>query len=240
MPAQSIHAFAEKVALITDGANPIGRAVALQLALQGCYVIVGFSQISEENRRALSELENLGTLANAVEADISTIEGAKQLVGEVEKIFGRLDLLVNCLKFRHDSTFEETTEDVYTKTFDANLKAAFFVTQEAVRLMKTRPKPKIVNVASAADTPETEGNILYAAAQSALIGLTKSLALVLPKNFRINAVAISEKQSPLWENLDAELFRPKTGVSEDDAARTIVYLLSAEAIALNGQILKVQ
>ena len=239
MSAQSIHAFAEKVALVTDGDNPIGRAVALQLALQGCYVIVGFSQVSEANRRALTELENLGTLAGAVETDISTVEGAKKLVGEVEKIFGRLDLLVNCLKFRYDSPFEEVTEDAFIKTFDANLKAAFFVTQEAIGLMKTRPKPKIVNVASAFDTPETERNVLFASSQNALIGLTKSLAAVLPKNFRINAVTVSEKQSS-QENLDAELFRPKTGVSADDAARTIVYLLSPEAIALNGQILRIE
>jgi 3-oxoacyl-[acyl-carrier protein] reductase len=240
MPAQSIHAFAEKVALITDGDNPIGRAVALQLALQGCYVIVGFSQISESNQRALTELQSLGTLAAAVEADISTIEGAKKLVGEVENMFGRLDLLVNCLKFSPDSSFEEVTEDVFAKTFDANLKAAFFVTQEAIRLMKPRPKPKIVNVVSAVDTPETEQNVLFASSQNALIGLTKSLAASLPQKFRVNAVAVSEKQAARESGLDAELFRPKTGVSEDDAARTIVYLLSSEAIALNGQILIIQ
>ncbi|MCU1289602.1 MAG: 3-oxoacyl-(acyl-carrier-protein) reductase [Acidobacteria bacterium] len=240
MPAPSIHAFAEKVALITDGDNPFGRAVALQLALQGAYVIVGFSQISAENKRALAELQNLGTLANAVEADVSTVEGAKRLVGETENMFGRIDLLVNCLKFRSDSTFEEITEDVYAKTFDANLKSAFFVTREAIRLMKTRPKPKIVNVVSALDTPESESDVLYASSQSALIGLTKSLAASLPGKFRVNAVAVSEKKDARETGLDAELFRPKTGISEDDAARTIVYLLSAEAIALNGQILRIQ
>ncbi len=239
MPAQSIHAFAEKVALVTDGASPIGRAVALQLALQGCYVIAGFSRISEGNQRALAELQSLGTLAGAVAADISTVEGAKNLVGEVENMFGRLDLLVNCLNFRSDSAFEETTEDVFKQTFDANLKAAFFVTQEAVRLMKTRPKPKIVNVFSDVDTPETQANVLLACSQKALIGLTESLAAVLPKKFRVNAVAVSEKQPERDDDLDAELFRPKKGISEDDAARAIVYLLSPEAIALNGQILRI-
>ncbi len=239
MPAPSIHAFAEKVALITDGENPIGRAVALQLALQGSYVIVGFANSSEQNKRAVVELQNLGTLANAVEADISTATGAKKLVAEVEKMFGRIDLLVNCLKFRNDSTFDETTEEVFEKSFDTNLKAAFFVTQEAVRLMKTRPKPKIVNVVSALDTDATSQNGLFAASQKALIGLTESLAKSLPKNFRVNAVAVSEKPGKN-ENLDAELFRPKAGISEDDTARTILFLLSSEAIGLNGQILKVE
>lgn len=239
MPTPSTHAFAEKVALITDGANPIGRAAAMQLALYGCFVIVGFSNTSEENRRALAELQNLGTLANAVEADISTVEGVKSLIAEVEKMFGRIDLLVNCLKFAPDCTFEEITEEIFDKTIDANLKSVFFVTKEALRLMRQRPRPKIVNVVSACDTEETEQNIAFVAIQKAIVGLTESLAKSLPKNFRVNAVAVSEKKSQT-ETLDAELFREKSGVSEDDVARTILYLLSAESIAINGQIIKVE
>ncbi len=238
MPTPSTHAFAEKIALITDGANPIGRAAAMQLALYGCFVIVGFSNTNEENKRALAELQNLGTLANAVEADVATVEGAKKLVAEVEKMFGRIDLLVNCLKFAPDSAFEEITEEIFDKTIDANLKSVFFVTKEAFRLMKSRPKPKIVNVVSACDMENVEQNIAFVAAQNAVIGLTESLAKTLPKHFRVNAVAVSEKKAQT-ENLDTELFRAKTGVSEDDVARTIVYLLSSESIALNGQILKI-
>lgn len=237
MPAPSVHAFAEKVALITDGANPVGRAVAMQLALQGSYVIVGFSSESESN--AVEELKSLGTLANAVRADIATVEGAKTLVSEVEKMFGRIDLLVNCLKLETDSAFDETSENVFETAVSANLKSAFFVTQEALKLMKPRPKPKVVNLVSAIDTPESEANVLYAATQTALIGFTKSLAKSLPKNFRVNAVAVSEKQTNA-ENLDAELFRARKGISADDVARTIVYLLSSEAIGLNGQILTLE
>lgn len=238
MSVQSIHAFAEKVALVTDGDDPVGRAVALQLALQGAFVVVGFSRISESSRSALAELQNLGTLANAVEGDITTVSGARDLVAAVEAMFGRLDLLINCLKFRDDSIFEETTDNSYERTLGANLKAAFFVTQAAIRLMKARPKPKIVNVASAIDTPETERNVLFAASQTALAGLTEALAKTLPANFRVNAIAVSEK-SAATENLDAALFRAKSGVAEQNAARAVCYLLSAESIGLNGQTLKI-
>ncbi len=61
-------------------------------------------------------------------------------------MLGRVDLLVNCLKFQPDSEFEETVEDVFEKTINTNLKSAAFVTQAALPLMKTRPKPKIINV----------------------------------------------------------------------------------------------
>lgn len=240
MSVQSIHAFAEKVAVISDGANPIGRAVALQLALQGAFVVVGYSDSSEENKRAIGELQNLGTLANAIETNVSTIEGAKKLISETEAIFGRIDLLVNCLKFSSDSSFEEVSEEVFEKSVNQNLKSTFFVTQEALRLMKDRPKPKIVNVVSALDTEEARKNVLLSATQKSVTGFAEALAASLPKNFRVNTVAISEKRDPKKENLDAELFRPKTGISEDDAARTILFLLSSEAVGLSGQIFKLE
>ncbi len=238
MPAQSVHAFAEKVALITDGANPIGRAVALQLALQGCYVIVGFSNASEETRRALEELQSLGTLAHHFESDASSVEGARNLVAEVEKLYGRLDLFVNTLKYRVDSTFEETSETVWTRTVDANLKATFFITQAAVKLMKARPKPAIVNVVSNGEADRK--NIAFAAVQQGVVSLTESLAKQLAPRFRVNAVAVGEGKKGTVENLDAELFAPKTGVAEDDVARVVLFLLSSEAVGVNGQVLKVE
>jgi NAD(P)-dependent dehydrogenase (short-subunit alcohol dehydrogenase family) len=236
MPAQNLGGFAEKVALVTDGTNGIGRAAALQLALQGCYVIVGYGDADEREKSALAELQALGTLANAVEADCSTIEGARKLVGEVEKLYGRLDLLINTVKFVPDSSFEEMTEEIWEQTIDGNLKAVYFVTQTAARLMKFRPKPVIVNVASACDTEEFALNAAYTAVQSGIVGITKSLALKLSPKFRVNCVTVSEKKV-LGEALDPQLFIPKTGVAADDAARIIVYLLSSEAVGLNGQVL---
>jgi NAD(P)-dependent dehydrogenase (short-subunit alcohol dehydrogenase family) len=235
MAAQSIHAFAEKVTLITDGANPIGRAVALQLALLGSYVVVGFSGASEAGKRTLEELQSLGTLANAVETDASTVEDAKKLVEEVGKLYGRIDLLVNTLKFEPQSSFEDTGEDIWQKTIDANLKSVFFVTQSALSLMTLRPKPAIVNIVTNCETEEK--NLAFAAAQTAIVGLTKQLAKQLPKNFRVNCIAVNEK--PEEKVSEFELFKTSTNVAADDVARVVVYLLSSEAKALNGQILTV-
>ncbi|HEX8368873.1 MAG TPA: SDR family oxidoreductase [Pyrinomonadaceae bacterium] len=236
MPAsQPIHAFAEKVTLITDGTNPIGRAVALQLALLGSYVVVGFSGASVEAKRALEELKSLGTLANAVEADASRVEGARNLVAEVEKLYGRIDLLVNTLKFEPPTSFEETVEDVWQRAIDVNLKSVFFVTQAALPLMSPRPKPSIVNVVT--NCEQDEKNPAFAAAQTAIIGLTKQFARQLPKNFRVNCVSVNEK--PEEKSNEFELFKTSQNVAADDVARVVVYLLSSEAKALSGQILTV-
>jgi NAD(P)-dependent dehydrogenase (short-subunit alcohol dehydrogenase family) len=239
MSPQSIHAFAEKVALITDGTSRIGKAVALQLALQGAFVIVGYSDPSAKEESAIDELKSLGTLAAGVEADVSTVEGAKNLVNAVNKMYGRLDLLVNCVRFLPEATFEGTTGESFTKIMDSNVKSAFFVTQAAFHLMKDRPKPKIVNVASACDTPETEQNAAFSIANAGVAELTRSLAISLPKNFRVNCVRVSEKRSGP-SGTENDLFLIDKGVSADDVARAVLYLLSGEATGVNGQILTVE
>lgn len=239
MSPQSIHAFAEKVALITDGSGRIGKAAALQLALQGCFVIVGFPDISPEEESAINELKSLGTLAGAVKADISTAAGAKNLVEAVHKLYGRLDLLVNCMKFTPEPFFENTSDETFTRAVNANIGSAFFVTQAALGMMKDRPKPRIVNVISACDTPDTAGNAAFSLSQAGVAGLTRSLAGSLPAKFRVNCVAVSEK---VRASSDAgnDLFRLDKGVPADDVARVILYLLSGEAAGLNGQIMTVE
>lgn len=126
MPAPTVHGFAEKVALVVNGSEGIGRAVALQLALQGCYVIVSYEKTSDEQQSALEELKSLGTLANAFE-----FSNAEKLLAEVNNLFGRLDLLVNCVKSEDDASIAVET-----------------ITKESLELMKFRPKPSIVNVIS--------------------------------------------------------------------------------------------
>lgn len=245
MPTPSQHAFAEKVALVTDGTNPVGRAVAMQLALYGSYVIVGGSGTGDADRRALEELRSLGTLAHHAEADVSNAAGAEQLVAEVERLYGRLDLLVNCLKFASHSEFPEINEEMFDRTLTANLKGTFFVTRAAVRLMSDRPKGRIVTVLSACDDGPASLDPAFAAFNSALAGLTETLARTLPDKFRVNGVAVSEKERrqshfEKFDVPDADLFREKKGVDVDDVARTVIYLLSSEAVGINGQILKVE
>ena len=216
---QSVHQFAEKVALVTDGAIPIGRAVALQLALQGSYVITAYSSLKQGATHAVDELLSLGTLAGAVEADVASSEGASIAVAEVERLFGRLDLLVNCLKFPSESSYKEGAEFAADAV---EAEAARLVTGAAMRLMQSRPKPKIVNVGWSE--------------VSTVADVTRSQAVELSDNFRANCVIVREGKANA-EPAEFSFLRPASDVSPDDVARVITFLLSPESIALNGQIL---
>ncbi|MGQ0541301.1 MAG: SDR family oxidoreductase [Blastocatellia bacterium] len=141
MNVMFIHAFAEKVALIPDGTNPIGRAVALQLALQGAYVIVGDHGGSVVETDALEESKNLGSIAVTSVSDLSAGEGARQIITEVNDSFGRLNLLVNSLKFKAKSSFLESSEADFSASLDRNLRSGYFITQFAVELIMSGQNP---------------------------------------------------------------------------------------------------
>lgn len=210
MSAQSVHAFSEKVAVITDGAHPIGRAVALQLALQGSYVIVAISEANEHDASALDELKSLGTLASVVEADVSRPEGIATLIGAAGASFGRIDLLVNL--------------------FPESAASARLLIGAAHDLMASRPKPKIVNVAK-----YSKADVKLQTLMDEISSVTESLGEELPGNFRVNMVSAGEGFGRVDAGLDPELFPARKGIDADDAARVAVFLLSSESTGINGR-----
>ncbi|HEX8142595.1 MAG TPA: SDR family oxidoreductase [Pyrinomonadaceae bacterium] len=242
MPGQSFRGFAEKVALVTDGASPTGRAVALQLALEGAYVIVGYGEAETEGERVARELREIGTLAHAVRADAWHAQGVRRLFAAVEEAFGRLDLLVNSAHREHQAALDDLTEDAWDEVLAVNLKSAFLCTQAALPLMRKRPKPAIVNLASEAGLTAGAGEAHYVASQAGLIGLTRALARTLGPRIRVNCVAQAiglggEHQGPQGEHArEAKVGRPPL---PDETARACIYLLSSDASAVTGQTLVV-
>ena len=226
MPGQSFGGFAERVALVTHGGRGMGRAVALQLALEGAYVIVNPAPGDAESASVAAELRELGTLALTVEGDVSRAGDVRHVFAEIESAFGRLDLLVNAASFRGDEGLDELTEEAWDVALSVNLKSAFLCAQAGARLMRARPKPAIVNVASAYAMTGRAGNAAFVAAQAGLVGLTKTLARELSPRIRVNCVAVSGAET-------------EPAPAPDEVARACVYLLSAAAGAITGQTLVV-
>ena len=226
MSVRSIHQFAEKVALISNAEGPVGRAVAMQLALNGSYIVGLF----QDEGGSVEELVELGTLAHAVKADPSTFAGASEAAAAVEKLFGRLDLLVNCLKFGPESFFENVTEFAFTDKVKRDLGSVYFLTNAVLDLMKTRPKPTIVNLVG---TPYDD-DPLSAACHAGVIALTRSFAKTLPSNFRVNCVEVKEAETAR-QNGEGSVLRSVGSVAPDDVARTVLFLLSSESVGMNGQ-----
>lgn len=218
--------FAEKVALVTNGAHGVGRAVALQLALAGAYVVVSYHPDDEAGGQVLHELREMGTLAHAVAADVSRAEGASGLFGAVDDAFSRLDLLVHVSGPAAAMMLGEIQEAEWERVIGRDLKSAFLCAQLAAPLMKQRPAPAIVNVAAAAGVAGQFGGAHHHAAGAGLVGLTRALAGELER-VRVNCVIAGRAESG------------ETLVEADEVARACLYLLSPEARRVNGQVVTV-
>ena len=253
MPGQNFRGFAERVALVTGGGSGVGRAVALQLALEGAYVIVNYAPRDAEGGRVAEELREMGTLAHAVEGDVSRAGDVRRVFGAVEDAYGRLDLLINAADLAvRDVRLEELSEEDWDTATRLTLKGTFLCAQAAAPLLRQRPRPAIVNVTAGAGDGVCGrgGNLSAVVAHAGVIGLTRAQAQELAPRVRVNCVAIhagdggtaAEPRSSSSGGHDEsapEEFSERRGGAPDEAARACVYLLSTDAAAITGQTLVV-
>jgi NAD(P)-dependent dehydrogenase (short-subunit alcohol dehydrogenase family) len=224
LAGQNLRGFAEKVALVTGGVTGVARAVALQLALEGAYVIVQYEPGDDSARSIVNELQALGTLAVPAVSDIRTADGVKQVFDVVESSYGRLDLMVNAYDYWQPSDVEHAALGEWNSALEGGVTSAFLCCRAAVSLMKGRPSPAIVNVSYTAEREEM--SLTGIVTSSAIEGLTRGLAAQLKPRIRVNCVSTSSARSD-------------TAPASDDVARVCVYLLSGEARAVNGQVVQV-
>jgi 3-oxoacyl-[acyl-carrier protein] reductase len=211
MPGQSFRGFAEKVAVVTGGGRGVGRAVALSLALEGAYVVVAYAPGDEGGANVSTELREMGTLAHAVEADVSGEADVEKLFDAVAGAYGRLDLLVNAASFSSAKPVAELTAEDWERTVGVSLRGAFLCARAALPLMRGRPTPAIVNVCSEAGLTGRGASAAYVSAEAGVVGLTKALARELAPRVRVNCVAVGG--APSLEEVGG---RSRTTIGESD------------------------
>ena len=225
MAGQNFRGFAEKVALVTGGAHGVGRAVALQLALEGAFVVIQHAEGDYRAVEVVNELQALGTIALSAEGDVNSPEGVNRVFEIVDMAYGRLDLLVNVFDEWSQGSFVETSDEEWKAATDSGLDGAFFCCKAAERLMKERPSAAIVNMFYSGQVTGRESSVTGVVNAAGIAALTKVLAVQLKPKIRVNAVEICGRNGE----------RPPN----DDLARACVYLLSGEAKAVSGQTVRV-
>ena len=242
MPGGSLRGFAEKVTIVVGagaGLAGVGRAVALQCAMEGAYVIVSHRADDAEAARVANTLREMGTLAHAVGVDVRDAEDVERLFERVAEIYGRLDLLVfvadaNLGAMPLDDLIAEQVDEVLSNS----VRAAVLCTRAAVPLMRGRPKAGMVYVGAGAKSRAAE-----AAAKAGFVGLTEPRAAELAPRVRVNCVTVGTGARGVVPNSGGASGNA-TGtdappLAADEAARACLYLLSPEARFVTGQTLLV-
>ena len=181
-----------RVAIVTGGGTGIGQAVCLRLAKAGAKaVVVNYSRSAEDAQATAAELVSLGSEALAHQADISDESAVKAMMSATLDRFGRLDVLVNNAGTTHfvpAPDLDGLTEDVWNDILSVNVKGTFYCCRAAApELRKT--KGAIVNIASIAGHRGAGSSIAYSVSKAGVLQLTRSLAIALAPDVRVNSVS---------------------------------------------------
>jgi 3-oxoacyl-[acyl-carrier protein] reductase len=190
----------DKVALITGGAKGIGFEIAKSFLREGCKVVItDIDTINLENAR--QDLEQLGECM-ALICDVTCSEQIKEMMGSVEKKYGKLDILVNNAGVLKPALIEDMEESLWDFIINVNLKSAFLCSKYGYDLMKKCGGGIILNAASFSAIISSVGHGAYGAAKSAVVSLTRTCAAEFaPSNVRVNAYVPGVVATHLTEDM---------------------------------------
>jgi 3-oxoacyl-[acyl-carrier protein] reductase len=242
--------LAGKAAIVTGGGTGLGRATALNLARQGCSVLINYSKSRDDAERTAAEIQALGTRGIAVQADVADDAACRKMVAVAVKAFGRIDVLVNnagTTRFVAATALDEVTDEDWQRIFAVNVIGPFHCVRAVKEPMLASGGGQIINVTSVAAFAGKGSSIPYAASKAALNNLTIALARALAPRIRVNAVApgfitgrwLEQGFGPAYEGVKrtVEKMCPLERVSEpEDVAAAIMSLVTGSAM-VTGQVL---
>ncbi|MFI6501798.1 SDR family NAD(P)-dependent oxidoreductase [Nonomuraea typhae] len=233
-------------AIVTGGANGIGRAIAVAFAREGCEVFFTALRDEEAALATLAELRGHGVRADYLLLDGADPDGVAQLMEAATRALGTADVLVNNAATMTRSRYLDITPEEYERVMAVNLRFPFFATQSfAARLRAENLPGSVINVSSISAFKAVSAMAHYQSSKAGLSMLTKSAAYELaPYGIRVNTISpgltATKSNAPQWRDdpglwrersKDIPLGRPGT---PDDFAGAAVFLASPESSWMTG------
>ena len=236
-----------KKALITGASRGIGSAIAKKFAEEGAKIGINYHSSDEKARNILDSVNkhSEGILAKG---DVSDKDDCKQIVSKFVDEFDSLDILVNNAGVLKKKNLEEATTDTFDQTMGVNVRGPFMLSKYSLKHLKKSESGRIINMSSHWAFRASDQATAYVVSKTALIGLTRALALELgPKGITVNGIApgtietdmISDRYSEKEKRERAEEIPIKRLGKPEDIANTALFLASEEGGYVNGEIIGV-
>lgn len=235
--------LAGQIALVTGGADGIGRAIAAALASEGARVVIADRSPPEKIAEAVRTIEAAGGEALGHTVDVSSEDAVLGLFAEIGRRFGRLDVLVNNAGILVEKPLLETTLADFDRVIGVNLRGAFIVGREALRLMTKQKSGRVINIASELAYLGRADLSVYCASKGGIISMTRAWAREFAPAILVNAIAPGptatamlgpETMSP--EMLASETRIPLGRIAEPaEIAAAAVFLSGPGATFMTGQ-----
>ncbi len=237
--------FVGKAAIVTGGGKGIGAAVARRLLEEGARVAIF-------DRDPAGADVAMGELRRFVRCDVASADAVRQAVAETVEAFGGLHILVNNAGIQHYGTVVTTTEEDWDRVMNVNLKSAFLCAKYAVPAIQASGGGIVVNMASV-QAHHSQANVApYTTSKTAMLGLTRSIAVDFAPSVRSVAVCPGTVDTPMvnWsagESGDPDAFYAAVRrmhlagriAAPEEIAGLVAYLCSDEAAFMTGHSVRI-
>lgn len=235
-----------KIAIITGGAQGIGKATVEKFLIEGATVLIWDVDDAKGNK-LVNDLSAQGFKTKFLKVNVAMFDEVEKAVQEIINEFGRIDILVNNAGILRDGTLVKMTPEQWQQVIDVNLTGVFNCTKSVAPHMIEKQYGKIINATSVVGLYGNFGQTNYVATKAGVIGMTKVWARELGrKGINVNAIAPGFIATEMVESMPEKVItsmKEKTPLGRlgkpEDIANAYCFLASKEADFINGTVLSV-
>jgi 3-oxoacyl-[acyl-carrier protein] reductase len=237
----------DQVAVITGGAQGIGKAIGTLFASEGAHIVV-CDVLDELSRKTAEEFgQNFKIKTLSMKMDVTKFAECEEMAKKTFEKFSRIDLLVNNAGITKDNLVMRMSDEEWDAVLAVNLKGAFNCTKAVVRPMMKQKEGRIINICSIVGLMGNAGQANYSASKGGLIAMTKSCAREFAsRNILVNAIAPGFIRTRMTDMLSEEQKQklssmiPLSRLGEpEDVARAALFLASRDSSYITGQVISV-
>lgn len=235
-----------KYALVTGGSRGIGKAICIELAADGFYLLINFRANRAEAENTLNEITETGGQGELLQFDVADSQDIRLKMDgwKAANPDKYISVLVNNAGITNDNLLVFMSDEQWSSVIKTNLDSFFYVTKQVLTNMVVNKWGRIINVVSLSGQRGMSGQTNYSAAKAGIIGATKSLAMEIgKKKITVNAVAPGFIKTDMTSGLDETELKKLVPLNRFGTAQEVAYvvafLASEKAAYITGETISV-